>query len=471
MRLKIETLFVPLFLFASFALFACSSGGEDPGPCEGVICDSPPADACKDADSLLVYDGTGTCDEETGLCSYAATDEECDHGCADDACAADPCAEIVCDDPPTQACHDADNLRVWTDGNCVDGDCVYDQYADTFCENGCADDACVGDPCAGIVCDEPPAPACHDETYLRTWTDGSCVDGDCVYEQYSDSFCDYGCTNDACNPLPEGALELVIPENTGLCTIWGWGGDSVRMNWEGKARVTLNPGRIVFLEGEDEIEADLIAGLEVWPGFSATAKAPGTFLRSIEEDEEGVITWQRFLYSQDFAADARTMRIELMVEYAIEDGVASQPTVVLDDPTLFEQAHYTGVFLEEWMQIQLISCNFDYLIEEVRSIEVDNGDTFSFTKRGIMDPANGAPFELVKTLMVRDGETREVTDFFDLCSSLNHHGWFCGYLAHFDEPVGDVHLIWIDEFSYGDVVHYMNGDGQEIESSPFTRLP
>jgi hypothetical protein len=64
-----------------------------------------------------------------------------------------------------------------------------------------------------------------------------------------------------------------------------------------------------------------------------------------------------------------------------------------------------------------------------------------------------------------------VTDFFDLSSSMNHHGCCPGYLAHFDQPVGDVHLIWIDEFSYGRNVQYMDGSGQEIGSLPYTDVP
>ena len=45
------------------------------------------------------------------------------------------------------------------------------------------------------------------------------------------------------------------------------------------------------------------------------------------------------------------------------------------------------------------------------------------------------------------------------------------YLAHFDEPVGDVHLIWIDEFSYGWEVQYVDGNDQKIESVPYVDAP
>ncbi len=126
-------------------------------------------------------------------------------------------------------------------------------------------------------------------------------------------------------------------------------------------------------------------------------------------------------FVQEFAYQDRTFQVVLRVDYEFVGGAAQDPVVVLDDPTLFGWVHFRGQFNENWSQIQLVSCNFEYLEERVRTILVDNGDRI--------------------------------------------------YLANFDQPLGDVHLIWIDEFSYGWAVNYVDADGQEIESSPYVDAP
>ena len=55
-----------------------------PDPCAGVTCTTPPAAACTDAQTLVTYAATGTCN--AGTCNYAPSSQACDHGCYGSAC-------------------------------------------------------------------------------------------------------------------------------------------------------------------------------------------------------------------------------------------------------------------------------------------------------------------------------------------------------------------------------------------------
>jgi len=345
----------------------------------------------------------------------------------------------------------------------------------------CAFAACSyqgGEPsCEGVICDSPPADTCKDpDTLLVYAPTGTCdpATGECNYNTTERS-CTYGCEAGKCKPSPTGDLELVIPDNTRLCTLWGWGGDSVVYNWEGKGRVTLNPGTIVFPKDQVEVQADPIALVEAWPGVSADPVAPSSFVRTAEE--QGGVELHTYEFVQDFTCQDRTFQVALVALYRFEGGVPNSSSVVLDDPTLYDWTNYRGHFGENWSTIQLISCHFEYLEARERTILVDNGDRISFRMHGREEeftwpqPSMVFNFELTGARIERGAEERVVEDFFDLSSSMNHHGCCPGYLAHFDQPVGDVRLIWIDEFSYGWVVHYQDGSGQEIESSPYVDAP
>jgi len=233
------------------------------GACAGsaLDCQSPPAPACKDENTLTVYDWTGVCDG-AGQCTYGSTEVPCAEGCENGACAGDPCAGVICDAPPT-ACHqatgtcesgvclyefdngancddgdacteldvcqggvcagtakacttpdspvcaDTDTLRVWASpGQCGGaGQCSY-VPTDVPCEFGCDNGACVGDPCAGITCDDPPPASCvNGKDLLTPATQGSCYGGACNYVA-TVSTCTYGCAQGACQ-APTG---LVISE-------------------------------------------------------------------------------------------------------------------------------------------------------------------------------------------------------------------------------------------------------------------
>jgi hypothetical protein len=69
------------------ALAAACGGSSDDDRCQGVVCDTPPANVCKDTSVLTEYASPGTCQPGTGECSYSSQDRTCAKGCANGACA------------------------------------------------------------------------------------------------------------------------------------------------------------------------------------------------------------------------------------------------------------------------------------------------------------------------------------------------------------------------------------------------
>ena len=62
----------------------CASSPKD--RCESVECNQPPLSQCTDLETLRQYQPTGSCDTESGECTYSHTDSDCPHGCRDGAC-------------------------------------------------------------------------------------------------------------------------------------------------------------------------------------------------------------------------------------------------------------------------------------------------------------------------------------------------------------------------------------------------
>lgn len=61
--------------------------GDDGGPaCADADCTTPPADQCLDDTTLRVHQETGSCDPDTGRCSYPRTERDCPDGCVHDTC-------------------------------------------------------------------------------------------------------------------------------------------------------------------------------------------------------------------------------------------------------------------------------------------------------------------------------------------------------------------------------------------------
>ena len=110
-------------------------------PCANISCTSPPGAVCATSNTLRTFASTGTC--SNGSCSYAPTDTACLFGCANAACQSDPCTGVVCSSPPAAFCVDADTLRHYAStGTCAQGLCSY-APTDTVCPDGCSGSRCI----------------------------------------------------------------------------------------------------------------------------------------------------------------------------------------------------------------------------------------------------------------------------------------------------------------------------------------
>ncbi len=199
--------------------------------CDGITCDMPPAASCDGEFAVTYSgDGMcvavdGSCDYsavETRV-DCAATTQICANGaCVDPA---DPCDGVICDTPPAPSCDpNSPNVAVAYTGSgmCTAATGVCD-YSAVETRTDCATDTCnmgvcvpAGSPCDGVTCDMPPAPSCVGNSAVTYTGDGMCVlaDGTCDYTAVmTTTDCGTGtCTAGACVPAtPTGAC-LIISE-------------------------------------------------------------------------------------------------------------------------------------------------------------------------------------------------------------------------------------------------------------------
>jgi hypothetical protein len=207
-------------------------GSPDEDPCKGVTCLSPPVNECDaDGKSLLVASTKGVCIE--GKCQYDAVTKVCDYGCESGACAGDPCADVTCNQPPANSCKDEDTLVAQAvQGTCLGGICSY-AAAELVCLAGCAQGTCKDDPCLGVVCDKPPADHCAvgTSTAVTFPAQGKCDAGKCVYEE-STANCSLGgmaCVGGKCEPfsVPAPACETTLCLEGYKCSVSLTGSSSI----------------------------------------------------------------------------------------------------------------------------------------------------------------------------------------------------------------------------------------------------
>lgn len=196
---------------AAEGLFCNNGRCQAENPCAGVTCNTPPDNFCNDDDDAVVYVARGTC--SGGECSYLESVRDCDDEfevCEDGACRDRlPCDGVVCNRPPAASCRGT-LLNVFEPlGACADGRCSYtlrsQECSDTdqICQGG----ACVDpDACFGVVCDEIPGTTCRGNTVV-SYRAGVCQlpGGDCSYPEVT---LDCAATGRTC---VDGSCELTDP--------------------------------------------------------------------------------------------------------------------------------------------------------------------------------------------------------------------------------------------------------------------
>ena len=96
----------------------------------------------------IVYDDAGVDDTDADADTDVDTDADTDTDTDADTDTDDECAGVVCDDPPDDECADENVLIDYqSEGECVDGECVYSYTDWPPCEHGCVeldgDDECA----------------------------------------------------------------------------------------------------------------------------------------------------------------------------------------------------------------------------------------------------------------------------------------------------------------------------------------
>ncbi len=201
-------------------------------PCDGITCDTPPADVC-DGDVARQYDAPSACIE--GECVWDTRTVDCGAAgqrCVDGACV-DACVGVTCTEPPPSRCDEGNTLVTYGAGTCSAGACRYAEVR-TPCGAGayCDGSACVS-YCDGVVCDEELA-WCEGDTRRAYVTPGRCVgSGDCAYDVVDDDCADLGqrcvlgecyagdpCDRISCGPVDNAFCEgntAVVVDGVGVC--------------------------------------------------------------------------------------------------------------------------------------------------------------------------------------------------------------------------------------------------------------
>jgi hypothetical protein len=120
-------------------------------PCEGIVCDSPPAARC-DGNALRTFSGPGTCNSRNGMCSYPDQRMSCVAGCENAMCRMGTCVGVTCDMPPANRCADDDpNVLISYDasGMCMEeGGAPSCNYPTTRRNCAYSGGSCQGSECA-----------------------------------------------------------------------------------------------------------------------------------------------------------------------------------------------------------------------------------------------------------------------------------------------------------------------------------
>jgi hypothetical protein len=186
---------------------ACKNDACVVDACAGIACETPPASVCTDASTQTSYAASGTCSADG--CSYAATDTACPFGCAAGQCQPDPCAGKVCNTPPPDDCSSGTQFKSYDKvGSCSNGACTYTSHL-VACT--CQNHACTTDPCEKVTCNAPPASVCKDgDTVTKFAASGTCEEGSCSYTP-TNSDCLFGCASGACKSDPCSGVSCKSP--------------------------------------------------------------------------------------------------------------------------------------------------------------------------------------------------------------------------------------------------------------------
>ncbi|MBN2495388.1 MAG: hypothetical protein JXR96_12405 [Deltaproteobacteria bacterium] len=397
----------------------------------------------------------------------------------------DPCLGVTCDQPPDNACGQAEQeLLVYEAiGDCdhATGDCVYEPRS-IKCMEPCVDGACAGaDLCAEALCNRPPSPICGADgrSIVRFAPEGSCdpVTGRCSYPSEEDA-CVSGCRFGRCLPPAGSDAALDVAPETFLCSFF-WGGDLFEVYLE-QGRLALRAGVHPLDLDAAELEVELFGSLELGPeGRPADPVGPARLFPSFEGSaEQGSY---RVDIEQEFFADDRTYAITGRAIFEMRDGRLLAPVMQLDTDMRSRYDHFVleGQYLPAGRFPMYSGCTVSWMEEDLR-FDLENGDSialqYGYAGLGCREQGAcaGEPFpgRVLWAEATLDGAQRRIDDYFDLAFNTQHHEDGKAFLLVLDSPVGEVHALHIPPGTSQvfDRVHYLDAELEVLQTVPIVSI-
>lgn len=272
---------------------------------------------------------------------------------------------------------------------------------------------------------------------------------------------------------------LLVPAGTRACSQAVVSGSTwdIFGEYATKGRVTFAAGLVRLPRDQDSVEVDWIGKVELGPDRSEpTPAGAGVFTRTIEGTaEDGTY---RYEYVQAYDLDGETYTLTFETAFVVSGGTAGDPLKTFDDAFIstaegFSTLDFTLTGEYQDGRVHAFTTCMHTLYRDVPyDVTVENGDRLhldqKFRTGGLYKIC---PAELVGAAFVRGQERREVDEFFRLAYVASQHNWFQKFIVMFDQPVGAVHGLLVDEddmTSGASQMQYLDADLKVIDTAAVT---
>ena len=245
-------------------------------------------------------------------------------------------------------------------------------------------------------------------------------------------------------PPPTPEFELVVPEDLSICGVFAvaGAGRGPQEEYSLKSQVHLRGGRVTLPTSADSFEVDLIESVVFGRQREVLeAVQPGRFRVQRVPRADGATTY-RFNYEQPFRLQNGSVvefRGGVPLAFLARDGEALSGPLELDEQFFTELVGREALqaTLDQEPLLHYGSCEYESLARWEISVEAEDGTTLRLEERfveaeGLNDTA---PATLVSAVVELAGETRVVTDYFDLVYSAFRHNTGVRYWVVLEPPV------------------------------------
>ena len=272
---------------------------------------------------------------------------------------------------------------------------------------------------------------------------------------------------------------LLIPVKTQACSQAVISGSTwdIFGEYATKGRVTFAAGLFRLPREQASVELDWIEKVELGPEQTEpTPQGAGTFTRTIEGTADDGI--YRYEYVQVYDLDGESYTLIFKTAFTVAGGVAAEPVKTFDEAFISTADMYTTMDFMLTGEYQdgrvhgFTTCLHTLYRDVPYDVTVENGDQLHMDQKfRVGDICKICPAEIVGAEFVRGQERREVDDFFRLAYTASQHNWFQKFIIMFDQPVGAVHGLQVDEddmTSGASQMQYLDADLNVIDTAGIT---